>query len=117
MIAKKQASKRARKKAAGLAFQSMDHRLAYLNPKERARRDLESRHGQNMVQLNQISADRLNSTLETQMLNLGVSIDKSNPLSNLSPIKKTDTLTNIKSMAAILPPRPYDTLKKGQTSK
>ena len=31
------------------AVQTLDHRLVYLNPKERARRDLETRHGQNMV--------------------------------------------------------------------
>jgi len=46
------------------AVQTLDHRLVYLNPKERARRDLETRHGQNMVQLANVSAERLNSTLE-----------------------------------------------------
>ena len=44
--------------------QSTDHRLVYLNPKERARRDLENRHGNNVVKLANASAERLNSTLE-----------------------------------------------------
>ena len=43
-----------------------------LNPKERARRDLENRHGNNVVKLAQASAERLNSTLKAQMENLGV---------------------------------------------
>jgi len=32
-----------------LPQQATDHRLVYLNPKERARRDLENRHGPNVV--------------------------------------------------------------------
>lgn len=37
----------------------------YLNPKERARRDLEDKHGNNVVKLAQASQDRMHNTLET----------------------------------------------------
>lgn len=50
-----------------LVTQSTDHRLMYLNPKERARRDLENRHGSNIVKMAQAATDRLNSTLESQI--------------------------------------------------
>ena len=55
------------------AKQSTEHRLVYLNPMERARRDLENRHGDNVKKMAQASAERLTSTLEAQMMNLGVS--------------------------------------------
>ena len=67
-----------------LQTQTTDHRLVYLNPKERARRDLENRHGKNIVKMAQASADRLNSTLEAQLHKLGVSLGRS--------------VTNVKSM-------------------
>lgn len=61
----------------------------YLNPRERARRDLENRHGDNIIKMASASAERLNSTLEAQMLNLGVSLDRSvtNKVLTLSPDK------------------------------
>lgn len=59
------------------------HRLMYLNPRERARRDLENRHGDNMTKLTQAFAERLNSTLESQIKNLGASLGRSNTKSNL----------------------------------
>lgn len=53
LLAKGQTSAKKRKRASIVVVsptqQSTEHRLMYLNPKERARRDLENRHGKNVV--------------------------------------------------------------------
>lgn len=82
---------------------------------ERARRDLENRHGDNVVKMAQASADRLNSTLEAQKLNLGLSQGQglASIFNNLSPIK-ADSLANKSSMK--LPPRHPSHLRKRSPS-
>ena len=80
----------------------------YLNPKERARRDLEDKHGNNVVKLAQASQDRMHNTLETQLKKLGVSIG-----GILSPIKsQTDLKGSFK-----LPPSGKKTLTKTKTAQ
>ena len=75
----------------------------YLNPKERARRDLENRHGDNIVKLAQASAERLNSTLEAQLENLGMSMSRSSTIRlSLSPTKKSPS--GKKQSSGMLPP-------------
>ena len=60
----------------------------YLNPRERARRDLETKHGKNMVKMAEGTANRLNSTLEAQIMNLGVSLGRSSSsILSLSPVR------------------------------